>query len=53
MSPNVSHLEANRNLHALLTEQGVEVTYDELGTAHDVCAFRVAVLRGLHGLLAP
>ena len=53
VSPNVSHLEANRNLHALLTEQGVEVTYDELGTAHDVCAFRVAVLRGLQALLAP
>lgn len=51
VAPDVTHLQANRNLHELLVTQGVDVTYDELGTAHDVCAFRVAVLRGLCALL--
>lgn len=51
VAPDVTHLQANRHLHQLLVAQGVDVTYDELGTAHDVCAFRIAVLRGLCALL--
>ena len=50
-APGVTHLEANRRLHALLVAQGVDVTYEELGTAHDVCAFRLAVMHGLRALL--
>lgn len=51
VAPDVTHLAANRRLHEVLAAQGVDVTYDELGTAHDVCAFRVAVMRGLSALL--
>lgn len=51
VAPDVTHLDANRRLHDVLAAQGVDVTYDELGTAHDVCAFRIAVLRGLCALL--
>ena len=51
VAPDVTHLQANRHLHELLVAQGVDVAYDELGTAHDVCAFRIAALRGLCALL--
>ena len=50
-TPGVTHLDANRRFRAALVQQGVEVHYEELSTAHDVCAFRVAVLRGIAALL--
>ena len=31
--------------------RGYDLYYDELGTAHDICAFRVATVRGLQHLL--
>jgi enterochelin esterase family protein len=51
VAPTVTHLQANRHLHDLLVAQGVDVVYEEMGTAHDVCAFRVAVMHGLRALL--
>lgn len=51
LSPGVSHLDANRHFHEVAAAQGCEVTYDEMGTAHDIVAFRVALLRGLRALI--
>ena len=51
LSPGVSHLVANRHFHDVAVARGHEVTYEETTTAHDIAAFRVALLRGLAALL--
>ena len=51
-APGVTHLDANRRFHAAAVARGHDVRYEELTTAHDVCAFRVAVIRGLQHLLS-
>jgi enterochelin esterase family protein len=50
-APGVTHLGANRRFRDAALARGYDLQYDELGTAHDVCAFRVATLRGLQHLL--
>jgi hypothetical protein len=47
----VSHLVANRHFRDVAVAKGHHVIYDELSTAHDIAAFRVAALRGLAALL--
>ncbi len=51
LSPGVSHLVANRHFRDVAVAKGHEVIYDELTTAHDQAAFRVAAMRGLAALL--
>jgi len=51
LSPGVSHLVANRHLRDVALAKGHDVIYEELTTAHDLAAFRVAALRGLAALL--
>jgi enterochelin esterase family protein len=51
VSPTVSHLAANRHFRDVATANGIELTYEEMGTAHDIAAFRIAVMRGLITLL--
>ncbi len=51
LSPGVSHLVANRHFRDVAIAKGHEVIYDELTTAHDQAAFRVAAMRGLAALL--
>lgn len=50
-APGITHLEANRRFHGAAVARGHDVQYEEMGTAHDICAFRVATLRGLQHLL--
>ena len=42
---------ANRRFRDAALARGYDLHYDELGTAHDICAFRVATVRGLQHLL--
>lgn len=51
LSPGVSHLDANRNFRDAATTMGIDLTYEEMGTAHDIAAFRIAAMRGLLTLL--
>lgn len=51
LSPGVSHLVANRHLRDMARAKGLDLTYEELTTAHDVAAFRVALMRGMETLL--
>jgi enterochelin esterase family protein len=51
LSPGVSHLVANRHFRDVAIAKGYELHYDELDTAHDICAFREAIVRGLTALL--
>lgn len=51
LSPGVSHLDANRNFRDAATAMGIDLTYEEMGTAHDIAAFRIAAMRGLRTLL--
>ncbi len=51
LSPGVSHLVANRHFRDVAVAKGHEVIYEELTTAHDLAAFRVAAMRGLAALL--
>ncbi len=51
LSPGVSHLVANRHFRDVAVAKGHDVIYDELTTAHDLAAFRVAAMRGLGALL--
>lgn len=50
-SPGVSHLVANRHFRDVAIAKGHEVVYEETTTAHDLVAFRVALVRGLVALL--
>ena len=51
MDLRFTHLDANRRFHDAAVARGYDVHYEELGTAHDICAFRVATVRGLQHLL--
>lgn len=50
-APGVTHLGANRRFRDTALARGYDLHYDELTTAHDICAFRVAVVRGLQHLV--
>lgn len=50
-SPGVSHLVANRHFCDVARARGYSLVYDEMSTAHDVAAFRIAMMRGLSTLL--
>ncbi len=51
VSPGVSHLVANRHFRDVALAKGLDLDYEELTTAHDIAAFRVAAIRGLATLL--
>jgi enterochelin esterase family protein len=51
LSPGVSHLVANRHFRDVARARGYSLVYDEMSTAHDVAAFRIAMMRGLATLL--
>ncbi len=51
LSPGVSHLDANRHFRDAVLAQHAQLTYEEMSTAHDIAAFRVAAMHGLLALL--
>jgi enterochelin esterase family protein len=51
LSPGVSHLDANRHFRDVALAQQFDLRYEEMGTAHDIAAFRVAAMHGLLALL--
>ena len=52
-TPGRTNLAVNRRFRDAAIARGYDLYYDELGTAHDICAFRVATVRGLQHLLTP